>query len=172
MVELFIAKSKKGTDIVINEKNFGSTAQEIIKKYKYEAEKGYYYYQGKKRIQKEKGEMISTSKIRGILDLVNKIYNEVFYSIEDKLTTKQVSDIAYLKVKLAYECGREKEEKRTDLEGKKIERIGVDLFIHKTGIMSALDEVIKEESREKFLLYARYVESLIAYFKFYGGKDK
>lgn len=44
-------------------------------------------------------------------------------------------------------------------------------FIQRTAFTAAITDVMNQRTRESFLLFARYVESLIAYFKFYGGKD-
>ena len=60
------------------------------------------------------------------------------------------------KVKIAYESGREPVVKD---------------FIQRTAFTAAITDVMNQRTRESFLLFARYVESLIAYFKFYGGKD-
>lgn len=55
---------------------------------------------------------------------------------------------------MAYEAGRED---------------AVKGFLEATGLMKAIDEL---HSYEQFLLFCRYAESLVAYFKFYGGKDQ
>lgn len=102
-------------------------------------------------------EKITTSKIRGILELVNKIYNQVINSKEALLPDDVLSDIAYIKVKIAYESGREAVVKD---------------FVERTDLMTVITDVMVEETRTSFLLFARYVESLVAYFKFYGGRDK
>mgnify|MGYP000213885412 CR=1 FL=1 len=65
-----------------------------------------------------------------------------------------LADIAYIKVKIAYESGREPVVKD---------------FIQRTAFTAAITDVMNQRTRESFLLFARYVESLIAYFKFYGG---
>lgn len=124
----------KGENIYINEENFGNWAKKRM---------GAYFKTDKQ---------ITRSKIRGILDLVNKIYNDIFYH-PDELTEYQLSNIAYLEVKLAYECGKADDVRR---------------FIEDTRVMAIIGQI---KTKEEFLLYARYVESLIAYFKFYGGND-
>jgi CRISPR-associated protein Csm2 len=54
---------------------------------------------------------------------------------------------------MAYEAGREQVVKE---------------FLNKTYLMIAVDTI---KNYEQFLLYCRYAESLVAYFKFYGGED-
>ena len=66
-----------------------------------------------------------------------------------------MSDLQYIKVKMAYESGRERNR-------------DVKEFISQTFLMVLLDQI---ETYEQFVLYCRYAESLVAYFKFYGGKE-
>ena len=63
------------------------------------------------------------------------------------------SDLQYIKVKMAYESGRDSVVKD---------------FISETRLMTLLDQI---HSYDQFMLYCRYAESLVAYFKFYGGKE-
>lgn len=107
-----------------------------------------------KKLIKEK-EAITVTKFRGILDLTNKIYNRVMLDEENEIASEQISDLAYLKVKLAYESGRDEVVKD---------------FVEKTLLTKPIDHIItcvKCEQKAHFLLYARYLESLIAYFTFY-----
>lgn len=153
MAQLIIEKNKLGKAVSINKTNFGIEAENVINQY-----------------MKGDSNKITKTKIRGILDLVNKIYNRVVYLDNEELSEDLLSDIAYLQVKLAYECGRDEEIKiKGRLTGKYKE--GVRDFIDQSGMRILLDQILKSKSKEDFLLYARYVESLIAYFKFHGGKD-
>ena len=63
------------------------------------------------------------------------------------------SDVQYLKVRMAYESGRERSMKE---------------FLEKTDLMRAVNAV---KDYPQFQLFCRYAESLVAYFKFYGGRD-
>ncbi len=93
---------------------------------------------------------LSMSKLRGIYGLITNVYTRV-NTPEDFESNK--SDLQYIKVKMAYEAGRNR-----DVKG----------FLGGTGLMSALDNV---KTYDQFILYCRYAESLVAYFKFYGGKE-
>ena len=95
-------------------------------------------------------EGLSTSKLRGIYGLITNVYTRV-NKPED--FEGNLGDLQYIKVKMAYEAGREKTVKD---------------FLGATGLMSALDNV---KTYDQFILYCRYAESLVAYFKFYGGKE-
>lgn len=94
---------------------------------------------------------LTSTKLRGIYSLIMNVYTRI-NSPED--FEAHASDLQYIKVKMAYESGRDREV--------------VGDFIRKTGLMACIDCVT---SYEKFVLYCRYAESLVAYFKFYGGKE-
>jgi len=104
---------------------------------------------------------LTTSKIRNILSLVNDIYSQVVNWKEEKLSQEITDRIRYIKVRLAYEAGRESQQAERD---KKIKE-----FIDKTELIEAIDHIAS--SREKFIRYAKYLEALVAYHRYYGGKD-
>lgn len=95
---------------------------------------------------------LSMSKLRGIYSLITNIHARV-NTPED--LNACMSDLQYIKVKMAYESGRERNR-------------DVKEFISQTFLMVLLDQI---ETYEQFVLYCRYAESLVAYFKFYGGKE-
>ena len=97
----------------------------------------------------------TTSKIRNILAMVNAIYNDVLNEQNEKLNSELQSRIEYLKVRLVYECGREP-------------RI-VKPFVDKAKLLSLLENI--GDDRKRFLDFARYMEALVAYHRFYGGRD-
>lgn len=93
---------------------------------------------------------LTTTKLRSMYSLITNVYTRV-NSPDD--FEKCRSDIQYLKVKMAYESGRQDP---------------VKVFLEASRLMAIVDGV---RSYEQFKLYCRYAESLVAYFKFYGGKD-
>lgn len=95
-------------------------------------------------------ERLSMSKLRGIYGLITNVYTRV-NKPED--LEGNMGDLQYIKVKMAYEAGRETTVKE---------------FLKSTALMNALDNV---KTYDQFILYCRYAESLVAYFKFYGGKE-
>ena len=146
MVQLDLGKNAAGADVTVDDTNFGEMAMSRMKQYfekPFTDKRGY-------------SANITSSKIRSILEMVNKIYNNVFFMSGSELSKNHLSDIAYLKVKLAYECGRDK---------------SVEDFIKRSCIMNPITHIINGKRKDDFLLYCRYVESLVAYFKYYGGKD-
>lgn len=94
---------------------------------------------------------LTTTSLRGIYSMIMNIYTEI--DSEDDFE-KHKSGLQYLKVRMAYEAGRKDSVKK---------------FLNATGLDFAISSI---RSYEQFLLYCRYAESLVAYFKFYGGRDR
>ena len=101
---------------------------------------------------------LTTSKIRNILSMVNDILKEVQILSEDKLPADIVNRLKHLKVRLIYEAGRDTSRNRA-----------INRFISDTGLLEAIDEI--DGDRKKFLRYANYLEALVAYHRFHGGKE-
>jgi CRISPR-associated protein Csm2 len=93
---------------------------------------------------------LTATKLRNIYGLITNIYTKINEPADFE---RHAAEIQYLKVKMAYEAGREKVVKE---------------FLIKTHLMTAVSRI---KTYGQFLLYCRYAESLVAYFKFYGGKD-
>ncbi len=93
---------------------------------------------------------LTTSKLRSIYGMITNIYSKINTCDSFK---EYLSDLQHLKVKMAYECGRDDVVKD---------------FIKGTFLMAAIDYI---KDYDQFILYCRYAESLVAYFKFYGGKE-
>lgn len=92
---------------------------------------------------------LTTSKLRNLLSLTSTLFDESKVKEYDALLDR----IAYLRVQFFYQAGRE---------------IAVKDLVEKAQILDALKEI---EDRETLQRFCRYMEALVAYFKFYGGKD-
>jgi CRISPR-associated protein Csm2 len=104
---------------------------------------------------KENGKLnLTTSQIRNILSMVNQIYNTVILTTEDTLSTDVQNQLQYLKVKLIYAAGRNNDVKE---------------FVKESQLDQHLDHIGNQ--RSAFLLYSRYMEALVAYHRFLGGRD-
>ena len=97
----------------------------------------------------------TTSKIRNILTLVNEIYNDVIADHSKNLNKQMQDRIEYLKVRLIYESGREP----------KI----VKPFVETSKLIEIIDGI--GDNREDFIKFARYMEALVAYHRYYDGKE-
>lgn len=121
----------------INSRSYAKAAELIVSKAKESGRDSWF-------------ERLSMSKLRGIYGLITNVYTRV-NKPED--FERNMTDLQYIKVKMAYEAGRERTVKD---------------FLIFTGLMSALDSI---KTYDQFILYCRYAESLVAYFKFFGGKE-
>ena len=104
------------------------------------------------------GIMLSTNQIRKFLAGINGIQNRILAyqgagEIEgDKLPQDIVDEIQYVKIKLIYQSGREREVKS---------------FMEKADIERILDDI--GSSKKKFQEFNRYIEAIVAYHKYKGG---
>ncbi|MGW9990437.1 CRISPR-associated protein Csm2 [Staphylococcus hominis] len=99
---------------------------------------------------------LTTSKLRKLMEQVNRLYTIAFNSNEDQLNEEFIDELEYLKIKFYYEAGREK---------------SVDEFLKKTWMFPIIDRVIQKESKKFFLDYCKYFEALVAYAKYYQKED-
>ena len=95
---------------------------------------------------------LTTSKIRKLLSLTSTLYDESKVRAYDQLQDK----IAYLRVQFVYQAGRE---------------FAVKDLVRKAQILEILKEVQQDKDKQTLQRFCRYMEALVAYFKFYGGKD-
>lgn len=123
------------------DKDYPAQADRIIQEYKQEMGRNYNQF--------------TTSKIRNILAKVSEIYNDVSISQNEFLDSDIQNRIAYLKVRLIYECGREPKV--------------IKPFVDKAGLVDLLDEIGND--RQRLIDFAHYMEALVAYHRFYGGND-
>lgn len=97
---------------------------------------------------------ITTSKIRNLLAMSADIYNEVVDS-DEQLGEDVKARIEYMRVRFIYEAGRNPND--------------VKVFIDEAQILDAIKEI--KGSKKRFILFNHYMEALVAFHKFYGGKD-
>lgn len=98
---------------------------------------------------------LTTSKIRNLLSMVNVLYNNAKQTRSEVLEDDILHDIQYLKMRFAYESGRD--------------NVVAD-FVKAAGIMAYIDNI--GTSKEKLLLFCNYMEALVAYHRFYGGRER
>ena len=94
--------------------------------------------------------ILKTSKIRKLLSLTSTLYDESRVREYDELKEK----ILYLRVQYIYQAGLEFSVKDLVIKGE---------------IIEALNEIKDRETLQRF---CRYMEALVAYFKFYEGKER
>lgn len=102
----------------------------------------------------KQNEKLTTSKIRNILSMISDIYNIEINRTETTLLPENQNRIQMVRVRLAYECGREDAVKK---------------FVYETDLLSYIKGI--HDSRNEFIRFARYMEALVAYHRFYGGDN-
>ncbi len=98
--------------------------------------------------------IVTTSKIRNLLAMTAEIYNEAVNCQSEKLPDELIGRINYLKIRFVYEAGRE---------------ASVKSLVTEAHILECLDDI--RGSRAQYILFSRYMEALVAYRTFLGGKD-
>lgn len=106
------------------------------------------------QLKKGKDDLVTTSKIRNLLAMTIDIYNEIMDKKEERLDTDICSRIEYLRVRFLYEAGREQTVRN---------------FVKEAEIIECLKKI--NGSKKNFVLFNRYMEALVAFRKFHGGKD-
>lgn len=102
----------------------------------------------------EERKLLTTSKIRNLLSMISSLYDEVRRSTSDKLTAEAMSQIQYIRLHFAYEAGRDK---------------NVKAFVDEADILRHVKDI--GESKAQFMLFCRYMEALVAYHRYHGGKE-
>jgi CRISPR-associated protein Csm2 len=84
------------------------------------------------------------------------LYNDVQHMRADTLDEETQGRVQYLRMRIAYEAGRDRQ--------------SVKPFVEKAELLNILEQVGNDKKR--LLLFCRYMEALVAYHRFYGGKDQ
>ncbi|MBD8941291.1 MAG: type III-A CRISPR-associated protein Csm2 [Clostridiales bacterium] len=109
-------------------------------------------------IKNKNGKPVSiatTSQMRNILAMSADIYNRVMVNSGEDLSDEIIGLIEYLKIRIVYEAGRDEKVKK---------------FIVQSEMLKIIDEI--NGSKKNFILFNHYLEALIAYRRFKGGKEK
>lgn len=97
--------------------------------------------------------LVTTSKIRNLLSMASDLYNEVLLLKDGDLGEPIKGQISYLRVRCVYEAGRDE---------------SVSAFIRGSHLLEILPSI---KDRADYLLFSRYMEALVAWHRYYGGKD-
>lgn len=98
---------------------------------------------------------ITTSKLRNILSQLMDVYNTEILRTDEHITQESVVKLQMARIRIAYEYGRGE---RWTKE-----------FITATNLLPWIKEI--GDSREKVLHYIHYLEALVAYHRFFGGRE-
>ena len=144
-------EKEESPKVKFNQKDYVKCAEDVIK---YLEKEEFSVITNPKNSKRGSKDTLTTSAIRNILSSTSDmVRSQGPEAVRDKL--------AYLKVKLIYQSGRNAAVKR---------------FVKVSKLIQALDLLEekyyqKSEEKDKIILFCRYMEALVAYFKYYGGKD-
>lgn len=135
--------------MIISQENYVDYAQTVMQKLS-----GQKVDKRGRKIPKEK--RLTTSKIRNLLAMTSDIYNQIINvgTYVENLDPGIRERIEYLRVRFVYESGRDD---------------AVEAFVDESKILEILKEI--NGKRKNFLLFQRYMEALVAFHRYYGGKD-
>ena len=136
------------------------------------------------------GTTVTTSKIRNLLSLVTDIYNDENIRTEDKLKPDSVVKLNLMRVRVAYEYGRDRGEsksrsKEEDSDRDRGESNGRDKeegsdkktvypmreFITQAHLLEYLKGISISTDRADLIRFAHYMEALVAFHRYLGGKE-
>lgn len=98
--------------------------------------------------------LLTVSQIRNLLAMSADIFNEVLEYPEEKLSEELLDRISYLTVRFYYEAGRDEKVKS---------------FIETANLLPFLKGI---KTRKQYIQYYQYMEALVAFHKYHGGKDQ
>lgn len=92
---------------------------------------------------------LTTTQLRNLLSLTSTLYDLIQTQSYDSL----IDRISYLRVQFVYQAGRND---------------AVKIMVEQANILNIIKEI---RDKESLIRFCRYMEALVAYFKYYGGKD-
>lgn len=100
------------------------------------------------------GKTVTTSKIRNLLSLVTDIFNTENIRTDEKLLPESIVKLNLMRVRVAYECGRDDTVKS---------------FVAQTNLLEYLKGISTD--RADLIRFAHYMEALVAFHRYFGGKE-
>lgn len=99
---------------------------------------------------------ITTSKLRNLLSLASDIYNRENLRTEQTLSPESMAGIHMMRIRTAYECGRDQYTKD---------------FVRKSKLLEHLKWLSEKNDRAAAIAFCHYMEALVAYHRYYRKED-
>ena len=112
------------------------------------------YVDEAEKIMQENYRKITTSKLRNLLSLLMDVSNIETLRTEDTISEESAVKLQMARIRMAYECGRDRNVKE---------------FVETAHMMPWLKDI--GQSREKAIRYVHYLEAIVAYHRFFGGRE-
>lgn len=97
---------------------------------------------------------ITTSKLRNFLSLLMDVYNTETLRTEPNLSEESKTKLQMARIRIAYECGRDRNTKE---------------FVEAACLLPWLKAI--GDSREQAIRYVHYLEAIVAYHRYFGGRE-
>lgn len=97
---------------------------------------------------------LTNSKLRNIYSIICDIYNDEIRSHDETISKESAAKLQKLRIRIIYEAGRE---------------LSVKEFVKNSQILEYIKGI--NDNRENMLRFCHYMEALVAYHRFYGGKE-
>ena len=105
-------------------------------------------------LMKYNSRKITTSKLRNILSMLMEVYNTEMLRTEAVISPESAVKLQMARIRMAYECGRDRNTKE---------------FVESAYLLPWLKAI--GDSREKAIHYIHYLEAIVAYHRFFGGRE-
>lgn len=135
-------RQQTNLSIAFTDSSYVDDAEMVIKTFKKD-------YNGEFKVKRD---TLTTNQIRNLLSLTSNIYDDVLANGVDRVQEK----IAYLRVQFVYQSGRNDAVKE---------------FVRLADILNILKDLQKTNDKNAIIRFCRYMEALVAYFKYHGGRD-
>ena len=106
------------------------------------------------KLMKEQYSRITTSKLRNILSLLMDVYNEEMLRTEESVSEDSMVKLQMARIRIAYESGRDRNTKE---------------FVDAAHLLPWLKAI--GNSRAQAIRYVHYLEAIVAYHRFFGGRE-
>ncbi|MCD7858624.1 MAG: type III-A CRISPR-associated protein Csm2 [Firmicutes bacterium] len=112
------------------------------------------YVDAAEKVMQSNYQQITTSKLRNLLSLFVDTYNAETLLTDDRLQPASINALTMARIRMLYEAGRDPKVKG---------------FIKVAELLPYLKDI--GDSREKMINYYHYLEALVAYHRYYGGRE-
>lgn len=112
------------------------------------------YVDEAERVMRGLARSITTSKIRNLLSFASEIYNVENLRSDEILLPESVARLMLMRVRVLYEAGRDDSTRG---------------FIERTHLLEYIKGI--GDRRENLIRFARYMEALVAYHRYFGGRE-
>ena len=116
------------------------------------------YVDAAEKLMARSSRFITTSKLRSLMSLASGVYNVENLRTEPQLLPESITQLNLMRMHTAYECGRDFDIKN---------------FVQNAHILNYLKwfSTDRPESRQDLINFYHYLEAIVAFHRYFGGKE-